>query len=163
MNLVFSGERLFAGTSETMSFLEDRTPLLWRSFMPRRNQIPFRKSALLYSLQVYPQGLKHFSQPGLSYQKYALMEVTAKGELPEGFSYFTLPAGQYACMEHIGGSRGAEQLFSRIFSQLLPEAGLEVDERPFFEELEEDYLSKGEQAKELIWIPVRKIDQNQVR
>ena len=44
------------GISQEMSRLDDKTPDLWRAFMPRRKDVVGRVSNAYMSMQVYPNG-----------------------------------------------------------------------------------------------------------
>lgn len=65
----------FIGISMEMSLMEDKTGLLWRSFMPRRHEVMHRANTDLVSLQVYPKGYFAEFNPMGVFQKWALVEV----------------------------------------------------------------------------------------
>lgn len=65
----------FIGISMEMSLMEDKTGLLWRSFMPRRHEVMYRANTDVVSLQVYPKGYFAEFNPMGVFRKWALVEV----------------------------------------------------------------------------------------
>jgi AraC family transcriptional regulator len=63
------------GISMEMSLMEDKTGLLWRSFMPRRHEVMHRANTDVVSLQVYPKGYFSEFNPMGVFRKWALVEV----------------------------------------------------------------------------------------
>jgi AraC family transcriptional regulator len=65
----------FIGIRMEMSLLEDKTNLLWRSFMPRRHEVLHRANTSFVSLQVYPGDYFLEFDPSRVFEKWALVEV----------------------------------------------------------------------------------------
>lgn len=139
------------GFSITTSFQEDKTPMVWRKFMMRRNEITNRISDRLFSLQIYP---KNFA-PNQSFKKYALAEVSDFDNIPNDFETFELEKGKYLVFNYQGKAENGPQIFSHIFQTFIPENNFEVDERPHFEIFGDDYNPSSEFAEEEIWIPIK--------
>ena len=55
--------KLLVGIPMEMSRMADRTPDLWRSFMPRRDEVEARSSTDYMSMQVYPGGADQVADP----------------------------------------------------------------------------------------------------
>ncbi len=164
----------FIGISMEMSLMEDKTGLLWRSFMPRRHEVMHRANTDLVSLQVYPKGYFAEFNPMCVFQKWALVEVESqrwpveeefghsnaeKGEkdvrragIPEGMKVFELVGGMYAVFVHQGSDPA---IFDYIYGEWLPSSDFELDDRPHFEVLDSKYRHSDPEASEEIWIPIR--------
>lgn len=142
------------GKKLTMSYAENKTGLLWGSFMPHRKEILNAVTADLFSLQVYGDSFD-FSDINAGFEKWAAVEVDNLDAVPDGLLSFILPAGLYAVF-HYKGLPGPAA-FQYIFGEWLPRSGYEPDNRPHFELLGEKYRNGDPDSEEEIWIPVRKI------
>lgn len=139
------------GFSITTSFQEDKTPMVWRKFMMRRNEITNRISDQLFSLQIYPENFTR----NQSFKKYALAEVSDFDNIPNDFEPFELEKGKYLVFNYKGKAENGLQIFSYIFQTFIPENNFEVDDRPHFEIFGDDYNPSSEFAEEEIWIPIK--------
>ncbi len=133
------------------SMAEDKTGLLWASFMPHRKQIQHQIGQDLYSLQVFPKGYFNVFNPMTSFEKWALVEVEHHHAIPENMEAFSLPGGQYAVFKHRGMDTA---IFQYIYSTWLPASGFALDNRPHFEVLGEKYKQGSPDSEEEIWIPI---------
>lgn len=169
---------IFVGIRMEMSLMEDKTHLLWRSFMPRRHEVMHRRNTDFVSLQVYPGDYFMEFDRSRGFEKWALVEVESvtmpveeefghsiaeKGEMvgrrdgvPEGMEVFELKGGMYAVFVHSGGDPA---IFDYIYGTWLPDSDFELDMRPHFEVLDAQYRHSDPDASEEIWIPVRLKDQ----
>lgn len=149
-----SNERKLIGTHLTMSLADNKTGELWRSFMPRRNEVLNNISTDLISMQVYKPA--HFAdfKPTNEFEKWAAVEVSDFSHVPAGMQTFTLPAGLYAVFEY-KGSGNDPRIFQFIFGTWLPGSGYALDHRPHFEVLGATYKNNDPDSEEEIWIPVR--------
>jgi AraC family transcriptional regulator len=84
--LVERGPGNFIGIRMEMSLLEDKTNLLWRSFMSRRHEVMRRTNTDFVSLQVYPGDYFQEFDPMRRFEKWALVEVElATGAVEDEF------------------------------------------------------------------------------
>lgn len=98
------------GKSLEMSVAADRTPELWRSFMPRRNEITNALTTNLISMQVYSPSFDFTNfDPTAIFTKWATTEVENFDAIPAGMEGFELPGGLYAVFFHVGGPSKAAQ------------------------------------------------------
>ncbi|MBN8589199.1 MAG: GyrI-like domain-containing protein [Rhodothermia bacterium] len=149
---------LLAGNFRQMSFIEDQTATLWHSFMPKRNQIPHRTDALLYSLQQYAPNWSYAElNPKAIFTKWAAVEVSTKGTLPPDMSFLHLSGGLYAVFRHIGPAHTFPKTAHQIFVEWMPQSGYTTDDRPHFEVLQEGYNPQDPLAEEDLWIPIRSL------
>lgn len=139
------------GFSTVTSFQEDKTPVLWKKFMMRRNEIVNRISNQLFSLQIYPDNFT----PDQSFRKYALAEVSDFDNIPNDFDTFELETGKYLVFTYKGKAENAPQIFTYIFQNFIPGNQFKVDNRPHFEIFGNDYNPNDDSADEEIWIPIQ--------
>ncbi|WP_266367091.1 GyrI-like domain-containing protein [Tellurirhabdus rosea] len=135
---------------------DNQTSVLWRQFMPRRNEIGNPVGTDLYSVEVYDADLD-FARftPETPFEKWAAVRVTDAPQVPEGMETFTIPEGLYAVFVHKGPWRTFPQTFGYIFGTWLPASDYTLDNRPHFEIMQEGYDPNREDSEEEIWIPVR--------
>lgn len=144
------------GKHLSMSFAENRTAELWKSFMIQRSAIVNRISTDLISMQVF-DSTYDFQQfnPHATFQKWAAAEVGDFYNVPHGFDSFILPEGMYAVFNYIGDASKAADSFMYIFGTWLPNSIYELDNRPHFEVLGDKYKNNDPASEEEIWIPIR--------
>jgi len=124
-------QKRLIGKKQKMSLGDNKTFELWKSFMPRRNEIINKKSNEMFSLQVYnePVRLGDLKQ---EFEKWALVEVSDFKNVPNEMETFELKSGLYAVF-HYKGLNTDNRIFIYIFSDWLPKSGYELYERPHFE------------------------------
>lgn len=144
------------GIQLSMSVLQNRTAELWASFMPRLNKIEKRSNKEFISLQEYDANYFDNFDPGRSFIKRALVEVTEFPVLPEGMEKYEVAAGSYAVFQY-KGLPGDPAVFQYIYGQWLHQSGYKLDFRPHFEVLGKDYKPNSPESEEDIYIPVRPV------
>jgi AraC family transcriptional regulator len=93
--------RTLVGKFLEMSFAGNRTPELWRSFMPERAKIKNVLSSDLFSVQVFDSSFSFYPfDPHASFIKWATLEVSEAIEIPDGMSRLDLPGGLYAVFHY---------------------------------------------------------------
>ncbi len=152
-------ETRLVGNRLNMSFARNRTPELWRQFMPRRGQIQHVTGPELYSVELYPDPeFFRVFDPNRPFEKWAAAPVSDPSELPEGMEVLVLPAGLYAVFSYKGKAREAAPFYQAIFQQWLPGSDYSLDHRPHFAKMGEKYQNDDPESEEEIWIPVKKRD-----
>src|ERR1041385_4217625 len=96
LRIADSPRRLIAGLKHSMSFTNNTTPLLFRSFMPRRNEIVNRVNTDTLCVQNYPEAFFQGFNPNTVFEKWAAVEVTESTSVPDGMETMTIPEGKYA-------------------------------------------------------------------
>jgi AraC family transcriptional regulator len=142
------------GKKMTMSFANNLTAELWKSFMPIRKQISGSISADVISLQTYPPFFDF--NPTTTFEKWAGVEVKNETQIPQGMEALKIPKGMYAVFHYKGLSTDTS-IFEFIFKKWLPSSGFVLDDRPHFERLGEKYKNGDPNSEEDIFIPVRKL------
>lgn len=128
-------EKKLVGKRLSMSLANNRTAELWKSFMPKRKEVQNTAGPALYSLQVYePHHFDAFTR-SKEFEKWAAVEVTDFGAVPDGMETYILRHGLYAVFHYKGASTDAT-IFQYIFSSWLPHSDYFLDTRPHFEILE---------------------------
>lgn len=151
-------EKVFLGMNIEMSYINNKTAILWQKFMPQRSMIANRVDRNYFSLQVYDQVFDYSDfDPAMCFKKWALVEVNGADEIPEGMETYILQGGLYAVFKHIGPASAFAKSMAFIFESWMPTSGYQVDDRAHFEILEEGYNPMDENAEEEIWIPIKKL------
>jgi AraC family transcriptional regulator len=148
-------EKKLVGKHIEMSFSNNKTGELWRSFMPKRREIGNPIGTELYSIEVY--GNHFFSNFNLEteFEKWAAVEVTDFETVPEEMETITLPCGLYAVFLHKGAAIEGPETYQYIFETWLPESDFILDYRPHFAVMGEKYKNEDPDSEEEIWIPIR--------
>lgn len=149
-------QKLLVGVHRTMSLSENSTAGLWQQFMPRRGEVKNRTSSDHISMQVYGQDQDNLFNPTSLFEKWATVEVSTHKGAPRGMGKYTLGGGDYAVFIHIGPVSAAPKAMQYIFEEWLPDSEYEVDSREHFEILPEDYDPFDLNAREEVWVPIRK-------
>lgn len=156
IEILESGSLKLVGIRMEMTFSDDRTRELWQRFMRRRHEIVPRDGSHFIAMQIFadldPDGFK----PHTRLEKWAAVEVTHHGQIPEGMESHTLSGGTYAVFLHHGPASRAPETFRYIFGIWLPKSGYLLDSREHFEILPGDYRPDDPDAQEEVWIPVRR-------
>lgn len=149
----FSPKKL-VGKSLSMSFVEDKTGILWASFGPKIKEIKHRVGEEKFSIQFYSDSF--MKDPNIVYTKWATVEVSDYEVLPDDIETLNIIGGTYAVFSYIGNTMQAANFFTKIFHEWLPNSKYEVDNtRPHFEILPAIYNPLDEKSKEQICIPVQ--------
>ena len=144
------------GMHLTMSLVNNKTGELWRSFMIKRKEIKNAIGTDLYSLQVYNEGYFINFNPAVEFEKWALAEVSDFEDVPPGgMGTFELAGGLYAVFQYKGNPADGAEAFKYIFQEWLPQSDYELDNRPHFEVLGENYKNGSNDSEEEIWTPVK--------
>ena len=148
--------KMLVGKRLTMSFINNRTPELWKSFMPLRNTVLNVVDSDRYSLQIYPSNFFELFNPATEFEKWAAVEVTSLDSVPDDMKTLIVPGGLYAVFHYNGNPSNGDKVFKEIFTELLPLSGYRLDNRPHFEVLGEKYQNGSDESEEEIWIPIKK-------
>lgn len=142
------------GIRLTMSLANNRTPALWRQFIPLRHTITHPVNNNLFSVAVY--GAAYFSDfsPTHTFDRWAAMEVSADTIVPNDMERFDLPGGRYAVF-HYKGSAADSSIFQYIYGSWIPQSDYVLDDRPHFEVLGDKYDNHSPDSEEEIWIPIK--------
>lgn len=137
-----------------MSFANDKTSELWRCFMGRRKEIANNVSNDLISVAIYK--LNHFADfnPTDEFERWATLEVTDFGTVPDEMETIILPSGLYAVFDY-KGLHTDPSIFQYILGRWLPNSVYILDNRPHFEILGNKYKNNDPASEEEIWIPIR--------
>ena len=150
-------DKFLVGMAAKMSVASDATPSLWQRFMPRRKEIQNTLSEVLYSVQSFSEldGFANFA-PEMVFEKWAAVEVANRDCVPDEMQLFVLRGGHFAVFDHCGPLSEFPKTLDFIFSQWLPQAKWQLDDREHFEMLLPDWRADDLNAREEVWIPVKK-------
>lgn len=147
-------EKKLVGKRSTMSLTNNKTVELWKSFMPLRKEITNTVSNDLVSMQVYSPSYFATFNPSNEFEKWATVEVRKFDNVPADMETFVLPDGLYAVFEYKGINTDPS-IFQYIFGTWLPDSIYELDNRPHFELLGNNYKNNDPSSEEEIWIPIK--------
>lgn len=147
-------EKKLVGKRSTMSLTNNKTVELWKSFMPQRKEITNTVSNDLVSMQVYSPSYFATFNPSNEFEKWATVEVRKFDNVPADMETFVLPDGLYAVFEYKGINTDPS-IFQYIFGIWLPDSIYELDNRPHFELLGNNYKNNDPSSEEEIWIPIK--------
>ncbi|MFC0878315.1 GyrI-like domain-containing protein [Saccharicrinis sp. FJH2] len=147
-------EKMFIGMTMEMSYADNKTHELWRSFMPRQSEIENTLNNDLISLQIYEPGFFENFNSKRIFRKWTLREANSLENIPEGMVTFKLQEGDYAVFIYKGLPAKAQPFFDYIFREWLPNSAYMLDDRPHFEVLGPKYSNSSPDSEEEVWIPV---------
>lgn len=149
-------ESKLVGKYLRMSFTNDRTFELWRSFMPYRKTITNISSTDMYSVLVY-DSIPDFDNfnPSIQFDKWAAVPVDNQEHIPERMNVHNLSGGLYAVFLYIGLPSAATPTFTYIYTQWLPSSEYELDDREHFQVMGSKYSNTDPASEEELWIPIR--------
>jgi len=152
----FLAQKVLVGKKLEMSYSNNRTIELWRSFMPRKKEIRNQVGSELYSMQIYTSvfDFQNFNQND-TFTKWAAIEVTDFEHIPKEMESYTLKGGLYAVFTYKGSSIDFQRTFQSIFDVWLPNSDYQIDDREHFELLGEKYKNESPDSEEEIWIPIK--------
>jgi AraC family transcriptional regulator len=150
-------EKKFIGQFVEMSLGENLTFQLWSEFMPRRMEIEDSIGQDLYSIEVYAPDYFEKFDPDAIFQKWAAVEVEGMPPVPEEMEWLKIPSGLYAVFVHVGMTKEVALTYQYIFEKWMPTSGYQIDTRPHFAIMGENYKLNDPSSKEEIWIPIKKI------
>lgn len=148
-------EKKFVGKRIKMSFSENKTHELWRSFMPRQRQINNIIGMELYSIEVYGQLYFDNFNPKREFDKWAAVEVMNFDRVPDEMETLTSPRGLYAVFQYKGAASKGAETCQYIYGTWLPESDFLLDNRPHFAVMGEKYKNEDPDSEEEMWIPVK--------
>lgn len=145
------------GIQIATSLADDKTSLLWNRFMKLKDSIKNTTGDQLFSVQVYGEKFMNGEFDTQSqFSKWAATEVYNFDEIPKGLKKLEIPAGKYAVFTHEGTAKEFAKTSTYIFNEWLPDSDYNLDDRPHFEILGEDYKGPEDpDSKEDIWIPIK--------
>jgi len=149
-------QKVLVGKKLEMSYSNNRTIELWRSFMPRKKEIRNQVGSELYSMQIYNGvfDFQNFNQND-TFTKWAAIEVTDFEHIPKEMESYTLKGGLYAVFTYKGSLIDFQRTFQSIFDVWLPNSDYQIDDREHFELLGEKYKNESPDSEEEIWIPIK--------
>jgi AraC family transcriptional regulator len=140
------------------SLSENKTRILWSNFMPKLKKVAKNTTQKLYSIQVFDKDLNIDSfNPKTIFTKWAAAEISDVRNTPECMESFILPGDLYAVFIHKGPAHTFPGTSQYIFGHWLPNSKYELDHRPHFEIMDENYPGSNDpDSEEEVWIPIRK-------
>ena len=149
-------EKKLVGTHHKINFLQFNVAPIWQEFRPRLKEINNCASRHLISMSVYEDGYFKNFNPAVYFEKWAAIQVLNFDNTPVGMKEFTLTGGLYAIF-HYKGLHTNKKIYEYIFQDWLPRSGYQLDNRPHFEVLGDQYKNNDAESEEDIFIPIKPI------
>jgi len=148
-------ETKLVGKKMRMSFAENKTSELWRSFLPRIKEIKSLIGSNRFSVEIYPDTafFENFD-PAIEYEKWAAAEVSEFDMIPDAMEKLIVPEGLYAVFHYKGKPSEAQETFQYIYGTWLPNSKYKMDNRPYFALMREKYIGESSESEEEFWIPI---------
>lgn len=149
-------EKKLIGKRVTMNFLDNKTFELWKSFMPRRNEIKNSVNTNVISMRIYGDSysFKNFN-PVAHFDKWATVEVSGFEDIPSEMETFTIPGGLYAVFDYKGLNTDTH-IYDYIYGEWINTNNqYNLDNRPHFEVMGEKYKNNNPDSEEEIWVPIK--------
>ncbi len=150
-------EKKLIGIRIRMSFSDNQTAALWRSFLPLRKGIKDLAGPELYSVEIYPAGFFNQFNPQTPFEKWAAVEVKDYVTVPDGMETLVLPGGLYAVVLHQGAASALMLTYRDILQNWLPNSGFILDHRPHFAVMGEKYKNENPDSEEDICLPIKPV------
>src|SRR5687767_13229909 len=150
-------ETKLIGNNIRMSSANNKTAALWQTFMPKRKEINNFIGTELYSIEIYndPAFFRTFSLTK-EFEKWAAIKVTGFNFIPENMSTLIIPQGEYAVFHYKGKPSEAQATYQFIYGQWIPNSEYQLDDRPHFALMGENYKGEHPDSEEELWIPIKK-------
>ena len=148
-------EKKLVGKRMIMSFTNNKTPELWKSYMPQRKHIHHSIGTDLFSVEIYEKLYFNNFNPGKEFEKWAVVEVSDYNSVPENMETITLREGLYAIFIHKGPASLSADTYHYIFKKWLPSSDYILDNRPHFALMGDKYKHEDPASEEEIWIPIQ--------
>ncbi len=150
-------EKKLIGRKINMSFSENKTTDLWKSFMPEHKKIKNRVGEEFFSVEIYnPAFFDDFSSKN-EFEKWACVEVSDFDNIPDGMESLVIPEGLYGVFLHKGYAKNGEKTYNYIFNEWLPKSGYKLDNRPHMAVMGEKYQNNSPNSEENIYVPILKL------
>jgi len=138
-----------------MSLSINKTFDLFSGFMPNRKQITNTISTDIYEVLVYDASYFKNFNPTNSFIKWAALEVSDFEPLSEGMQTLNLNEGLYAVFQYKGLAKGFGSFMNTILTEWLPQSKYQLDYRPHFNVLGDNYKNNDPASEEAVYIPVK--------
>lgn len=147
-------QKKLIGMRLNMSFSDYCIEELWKNFNTNREEITNKSNENFISMVVYDSN--HFVDfsPSNLFERWAAVEVSSYEFIPAKMETFDLVEGLYAIFDYKGLNNNP-LIFNYIFEEWLPHSIYELDDRPHFEVLGENYKNNDPNSEEEIWIPIK--------
>jgi len=147
--------RKFIGKSVEMSVAQNKTPDVWRSFMPKMHGVKSRIGNKFYAIQVYDSlGYFEVFSPNKKFTQWAAVEVHDFENQPLDMKQLKLDAGLYAVFVHKGLASEFGATLMHILSVWLPKSKYQLADRPHFQLMGDKYKNNDPSSEEEVWVPI---------
>lgn len=145
------------GQRVRMSFINNKSQNLFKTFMPRKNEIKNSVDPDVYSVEIYDNNMffEPFD-PTKEFEKWAAVKVSACSKVPAEMDCLIIPSGEYAVFTYKGDGRKVSETYQNILQNWFPNSSYQLDHRPHFALMGEKYINEDPDSEEELWFPIKK-------
>ncbi len=145
------------GQRVRMSFVNNQTQNLFKSFMPRKNEIKNNVSSDVYSVEIY-EDIMFFESfdPTKEFEKWAAVEVSNYNKVPAKMECLNIPSGEYAVFTYKGDGTKVSEAYQYVLQNWFPNSNYQLAHRPHFAVMGEKYKNGDPDSEEELWFPINK-------
>jgi AraC family transcriptional regulator len=147
--------KVLVGHRMKVTMATDNPVLLWRPFKMKLKDIGNAKPDRFYSVQTF-EGVD-FSKfdANTEFTKWAAVEVSEAGHVPDGLEVINVPKGLYGTVVHFGTAADFPKTTDFMYREWLPHSKYELDNRPHLTIMPSDHRPDDPNAVELVCVPVK--------
>lgn len=124
-------------------------PALWGRFVPHIGSTPGQIGGMV------TYGVCLNSNDNCEFDYMAGIEVSAEASLPPELTAIEIPAHRYAVFTHADAVDSIPTTIDKVWSQWVPDCGLEIAKSPCFERYTEDFDPLTGRGGIEIWVPLK--------
>lgn len=152
--ITLTGKKL-VGHSIEMSLQNNKNMELFSGFMPKKNQIKNVVSNNVFEVMIYNSSYFKGFSPTNTFTKWATLEVSTYTDIPDTMDTLELSGGLYVVFKYKGLPQGFGKLMGYIMANWLPQSNYQLDNRPHFNVLGENYKRDNPESEEDVYIPIK--------
>ncbi len=152
-------EKHLIGMKITMSFINNKTGLLWKGFMPRHKEIKNIANSNLYSIELYKPDFFNPFSADTEFEKWAAVEVSHVETVPADMETIVIPSGLYVVFILKGPASLGPKIYEYVLGNWIPNSAYVLDTRPHFAVMGEKYRHDDPNSEEELWFPILPKDQ----
>ncbi len=149
-------KKKLVGNNLEMSLIDNKTFELFSSFMPNKKNIQNTIGQDIYEISTYDADYFKSFNPNNPFEKWASLEVSEFGYIPDGMKTHTIEGGLYAVFNYKGMAQDFREFIGAIFMQWIPKSKYLLDSRQHFNVLGDKYKHNHPDSEEEVWIPIKK-------
>ena len=117
-------EKKLVGMRTKMSYSNNTTYQLWKTFRSRIDEVSNKIGSDFYSIQIYDENFFLNVNPNREFEKLAAIEVSNLDKISAELEPLILHSGHYAVFDYVGSSARAADVFQVHFRGMVAKRNL---------------------------------------